>query len=80
MLEKPNALQRIFFFIRVIAGEPAWYDTKVSFGDPLFRSYFSLNGPEKYFEARGEDVFQGNIWVLNNSTSELYFTATEILH
>jgi len=79
MLEKPHNLYRIFFSIRVIAGIHSWYDTKISFDDPLFLSYYSLNGPEKYFEGRGADIFQGNIWVLNNADTELLFTATEIL-
>ena len=80
VLEKPNTLHRIFFSIRVIAGEAAWRDTKISFDDPLFSSYFSLNGAKKYFEAAGEDIFQGNIWAINQSDVGLLFSATEILH
>ena len=80
VLEKPNILHRIFFSVRVVAGEAAWRDTKISFDDPLFSSYFSLNGSKKYFEAAGEDIFQGNIWALNQSDVGLLFSATEILH
>jgi len=80
VLEKPNTLHRIFFSIRVIAGEAAWRDTKISFDDPLFSSYLSLNGSKKYFEATGEDIFQGNVWVINQSDVGLLFSVTEILH
>ena len=80
VLEKPDILHRIFFSVRVIAGEAAWRDTKISFDDPLFSSYFSLNGSKKYFEAAGEDIFQGNIWALNQSDVGLLLSATEILH
>jgi len=80
ILEKPNILHRIFFSIRVVAGEAAWRDTKLSFDDPAFLSYYSLNGSRKSLEARGADIFQGNIWVMNQSEVGLLFTATEILH
>ena len=79
VLEKPNTLRRIFFSIYVVAGEAAWRDTVFSFDDPLFRSYYSLNGSRKYFEATGEDIFQGNIWVQNQSDADLIFSVTEIL-
>jgi len=80
VLEKPNSLQRIFFSVRVIAGETAWRDVKISFDDPLFRSFFSLNGAKKYFEAAGEDIFQGNVWAANQSDVGLLVSVTEILH
>ena len=80
VLEKPTALRRIFFSVRVVAGEAAWRDTKISFDDPLFRSYYSLNGSKKYFEVTGEDIFQGNVWALNQSDVGLLFSVTEILH
>ena len=80
VLEKPNTLYRIFFSISVIAGEAAWRVAKISFDDPLFSSYFSLNGAKKYFEAAGEDIFQGNVWAINQSDVGLLFSVTEILH
>ena len=79
VLEKPLSLHRIFFFIRVLASQAAWYSTGISLGDPNFGSYLSLNGPEKYFEVKGEDIFQGDIWVLNNSDTDLNYTVSEIL-
>ena len=80
VLEKPRILHRIFFFIRVLASQTAWYATGISLGDPTFSSFLSLNGPEKYFEAKGEDICQGDIWVFNVSTADLLHTTTEILH
>ena len=79
VLEKPHSLCRIFFFIRVLASQTAWYPTGISLGDPKFGTYLSLNGPEKYFEAKGEGVFQGDIWVANNSDTDLNYTVSEIL-
>ena len=79
VLEKPNSLHRIFFSVRVVAGEAIWRDTKLSFDDPLFYSYYSLNGSRKSLEATGEDIFQGNIWVMNNADAALLFAVTEIL-
>ena len=79
LLQKPLALCRIFYSIRALADQSAWYQSKVSFDDPLFRSYYVLNGPAKYFEANGEGIFQGDVWVLNASDQNLQYTVTEIL-
>jgi len=79
LLGKPIVSNRVFFSIRALADDATWYKSLVSFGDPLFRSFFVLNGPGKYFEARGEGIFQGDIWVYNQSEYALEYTATEIL-
>ena len=79
LLEKPHVLHRIFFCIRALADDTTWYKSTMSFGDPLFHSFFVLNGPGKYFEARGEGIFQGDIWISNLSDQDLEYTATEIL-
>ena len=78
-LEKPIVLKRVFFSITALADPGVWYKSVVSFDDPLFRSFFVLNGPARHFEARGEGIFQGNIWVNNASEHDLEYTATEIL-
>ena len=80
ILEKPLALHRIFFSVLTILSNTNGYDVRISFDDPLFSSYYSLQGPTKYFKAEGEDIFQGNVWVRNNSTADVDVTATEILH
>ena len=79
VFEKPLALCRIFFKIQAFADQTTWYQSKISFGDPSFISFYSLNGPAKYFEAEGEDIFQGDVWVRNASTVDLQYSATEIL-
>ncbi|PJB04347.1 MAG: hypothetical protein CO124_00425 [Candidatus Huberarchaeum crystalense] len=80
VLEQPSALQRIFFSVRVLASTTAWYDVRMSFDEPKFCSYYSLNGPRKYFEAEGVDIFQGNIWIFNSTDTDLFLTMMEILH
>ena len=79
VLKKPNVSNRIFFSIYVVRAPADWSASLVSFGDPLFRSYFVLDGPLRYFEAKGEGIFQGDIWVSNVSSKDLLFTMTEIL-
>ena len=79
LVEKPLVLCRIFVSVRALADQDKWYQSKLSFDDPSFTSFFVLNGPGKYFEARGEGIFQGNIWGLNASTVSLQYTMTEIL-
>ena len=79
LLAKPHILRRIFVSIRALADQDKWYQSKISFDDPSFTSFFVLNGPGKYFEAKGEGIFQGDIWGLNASTVSLQYTMTEIL-
>ena len=79
VLEKPRTLNRIFFSVLSLLSTTSGYDIRVSFDDPLFLSYYSLRGPRKYFEVEGRDIFQGDIWVYNNSTGDIAVTATEIL-
>ena len=80
IIEKPRALRRIFFSIQAFADQTAWLESKISFDDPLFGSFYVLDGSARYFEAKGEDIFQGNIWVYNMSNTNLLHSATEILH
>ena len=79
LFEKPLVLCRIFFSVTAFFPENEWHRTKVSFDDPSFNSFYILDGPNKYFEAKGEGIFQGNIWLFNKSTVDLLYTATEIL-
>ena len=78
--ERPHTLRRIFFSIRVVVGVNSWYPSKISFDDPSFASFYLLAGTERYFEMWGEDVFQGGIWVKNESTISLWYAVSEILH
>jgi len=79
IIEKPSVLCRIFFSVQVFADQTAWYESRVSFDDPLFRSYYVLDGPARYFEAKGEGIFQGDVWIYNKSDVLLLYSATEIL-
>ena len=80
LFEKPSVLCRIFFSVRVMVNGDLSREIWISFGDPAFHTYYRINGSEKYFEAAGEDIFQGDIWVKNNSSSNSPIAATEILH
>ena len=79
LIEKPRVSTRIFFSVRAFADQTTWYETKISFDDPNFRSFYVIDGPAKYFEARGEGIFQGNVWVYNVSNINLLYSTTEIL-
>ena len=77
--EKPHVLRRIFVSIRALAPPEAWAESRISFDDPMFYSYYTLAGFSKYFKAKGEGLFQGDVWVFNNTTGDLAYTLTEIL-
>ena len=51
----------------------------LSFDDPDFHSHYAIDGPEKYFEATGTDIFQGNIRLRSNTSSPVLIAGTEIL-
>ena len=79
VLRKPIVLRRIFFSVCRIQEQTSWYPARISFDDPLFSSYYVLNGSENKLWVKGADIFQGNIWVMNNSDVDLWFAVTEIL-
>ena len=80
VLEKPHSLNRVFFSVQVITDPTVQRSIRMSFGDPLFVSYYVLDWSARYFRAEGEDIFQGDVWVLNPSDSNLLISLTEILH
>ena len=77
--EKPHVLSRIFFKIVAILPTTANYMSKISFDDPLFVNYYTLLGSNTYFEAEGGGIFQGNIFVRNESSVNILFSIIEIL-
>ena len=79
VFEKPRVLQRIFLGVYLVEYNTSGHDVKLSFGDPQFHSFFTLDGPVKQFEARGADIFQGDVWIANLSQATLLYSATQIL-
>jgi len=79
IFEKPLVLRRIFFSITTVAPPSAWAESRISFDDPMFYSYYLLAEYTKQFEAKGEGIFQGNVWVWNMSEGDLIYNITEIL-
>ena len=78
-LERPHALSRIFFKITAILPQTVSYMSKISFDDPLFVDYYTLLGSNTYIEAEGDGIFQGNIFVSNQSTVNILYATIEIL-
>ena len=80
IIEKPLVLRRFFFSVCAFVPQTSWHESQISLGDPNFLSNYVLGGSVNYFEARGEGIFQGDIWVRNVSGIDLLYSATEILH
>ena len=78
-LEKPRSLSRIFFSVQVMTDPTTHHSIRMSLGDPLFFSYYVLDWSFRYFRAEGEDIFQGDVWVMNPSNTNLQVSLTEIL-
>ena len=79
IFEKPLALRRIFMGIKAVASAETWCETRISFDDPMFYSYYTMAGHAKYFETKGEGIFQGDVWVFNTTAGDVKYTMTEIL-
>ena len=79
IFEKPHVLRRIFVRIVSLLPTSAGYKSNISFDDPSFYSFFTLTAKDTSFEVRGEGIFQGNIWLRNQSSVSIMYTATEIL-
>ena len=79
LLDKPLASKRIFFNIKVLTDPTAGNRSLISFGDPTFASHYIFDGNIQGLEAKGEGIFQGNIWAQNISPVDILFTMTEIL-
>ena len=79
LFEKPISLRRIFFGISMIVGEDVACRLNISFGDPMFYSYYALEGRYRHFELKGEGLFQGDIWARNVSTMDIKYTAVQTL-
>ena len=78
-LERPHVLSRIFFKIAAILPPTVNYESRISFDDQLFLEYYTLLGASTYFEAEGDGIFQGNIFVSNQSSVNILYSTTEIL-
>jgi len=79
LLDKPLVLKRIFFSVKVLTDLTTDYRSYLSLGDPRFSLYYALGRSVPFFEAKGEGIFQGDVWVQNVSTADLLFVMTEIL-
>ena len=79
LLEKPLASRRIFFSIKVLTDLSTGYKSHISFDDPAFLSYYTLDGWIQQLEAKGEGISQGAVWAHNLSSMDLLFVMTEIL-
>ena len=79
VFEKPLVLRRIYVKIVSVLPRSETYKSHISFDDPFFHSYFIITEERPDFEAKGDGIFQGNIWIRNPSLISVYYTATEIL-
>ena len=80
LFEKPCVLHRVFFSIRQISGSSGWAPSVISFDDPQFLSHYEITAGANFFESKGKDIFQGDIWLRNDAVEFQYYTSTEILH
>ena len=78
-IERLHVLFRNFFKIVAILPQTVNYESWISFDDPLFFDYYTLLGSNTTLEAEGDGIFQGNIFVRNQSSVNILFSITETL-
>jgi len=79
LFEKPHTLYRIFLGITALLADSLWHKSWISFDDPNFYTFYTIDGPAKHFELKGDGIPQGDIWVRNASDIDINYTATETL-
>ena len=79
IFEKPLVFRRIYVKIVSVLPRSETFKSHISLDDPSFHSYFIITEGRPDFEAKGDGIFQGNIWLRNPSSISIYYTATEIL-
>ena len=78
-IARPHILSRIFFKIVAMLPLTADYQSLISFDDPLFADYYTLLGSNVSLEAEGHGIFQGNIFVSNQSIVNILYSTIETL-
>ena len=79
VFEAPCAMRRIFLGIYVVAWGGMNFSAHISFDDPLFVNYLTLNTLKKEYEFECADIPQGIVFIQKQSDVTGSISAIEIL-
>jgi len=79
VFEAPRVMRRIFLGIYIVAWADMNFAAHISFDDPLFVNYLTLNTIKKEYEFECADIPQGVVFVQKQSDTTGSISAIEIL-
>ena len=79
VFEAPRVLRRVFLGIYVVAWGDTTFTAHISFGDPHFVDYLTINSLKKEYEFECADIPQGIVFVQKQSDAVGSISAIEIL-
>ena len=79
VFEAPRVMRRIFLGVYLVAMGDMTFSAHISFDDPIFVNYISLNSLKKEYEFECADIPQGIVFVRKQSDEVGSISALEIL-
>ena len=79
VFQAPRVMRRIFLGIYIVAWANMSFAAHISFDDPHFINYLTINSLKKEYEFECADIPQGNVFVQKLSDEGGSISAIEIL-
>ena len=79
IFEAPRVMRRVFLGIYIVAWGDSTFTTHLSFDDPHFVNYLTLNSLKRGYEFECADIPQGTIFVQKQGDVNGWISAIEIL-
>ena len=67
LFEAPTTLMRVFLGVYIVAWADMTFTVHISFDDPLFVNYLTLNSLKKEYEFECADIPQGIVFIQKQS-------------
>jgi len=79
VFEAPRVMRRIFLGLYVVARADMTFSAHISFDDPAFVNYISINGLQRKYEFECADIPQGIVFIQKQGDVTGSISAIEIL-
>ena len=79
IFEAPRVMRRVFLGIYIVAWGDSTFATHLSFDDPHFINYLTLNSLKRGYEFECADIPQGIVFIKKQSDTVGWISAIEIL-
>ena len=79
IFEAPRVMRRVFLGVYIVAWADTTFAAHISFDDPLFVNYVTVNSLKKEYEFECADILQGVVFVQKTSDVVGSISVIEIL-